>query len=171
MINICKSSQSILKEINPWIFTERTDAEAEAPILWPPDAKNWLIRKDPDAGKDLRQEEKEMTEDEMIGWHHWLHGHEFEQALGVDDGQGSLACYSPWGRKESDMTELLNWYWLMLYAMCVCIYMCVYVSLYGEDPLEEGTAAHSNHISLSVQSCLTHCNLMNCTTAGFPVHH
>ena len=92
-----------------WIFIGKTDAEAETPILWPPDAKNGLIGKDPDAGKDWRQEKKGTTEDEMIGWHHQLDGHEFEQALGVGDGQGSLACCSPWGRKESDMTEWLNW--------------------------------------------------------------
>ena len=102
-----------IKPVNPkgsqsWIFTGRTDAEAEAPILWPPDVKNWLTGKDPDAGKDWRQEEKGMTEDEMVGWHHWLNGHEFEQALGVGDGQGSLACYSPWGHKELDMTEQLK---------------------------------------------------------------
>ena len=77
-------------------------------ILWPPDVKKWLIGKDPDAGKDWRQE-KETTEDEMVGWHRQLNGHEFEQALGVGDGQGSLACCSPWGRKESDTTERLNW--------------------------------------------------------------
>ena len=92
-----------------WIFIGRTDAEAVAPILWPPDVKNWLIWKDPDAGKDWRQKEKGMTEDEMVGWYHWLDGHEFEQAPGVGDGQGSLACCSPWGHKESDMTERLNW--------------------------------------------------------------
>ena len=92
-----------------WIFIGRTDAEAEAPILWPPDAENWLIGKDPDAGKDRRQEEKGTTEDEMVGWHHWLDGHEFEQALGVGDGQGSLVCCSPRGRKESDTTELIDW--------------------------------------------------------------
>ena len=92
-----------------WIFIGRTDAEAEAPILWPPDAENWLIGKDPDAGKDRRQEEKGTTEDEMVGWHHWLDGHEFEQALGVGDGQGSLVCCSPRGRKESDTTELIAW--------------------------------------------------------------
>ena len=86
-----------------------TDAEAETPIFWPPDVKNWLIGKDPDAGKDWGQEEKGTTEDEMVGWHHRPDGHEFEQALGVGDGQGSLACYSPWGCKESDMTEWLNW--------------------------------------------------------------
>ena len=102
-----------IKQVNPkgnqsWIFIGRTDAEVEAPILWPPDAKSQLIRKDPDAGKDWRQEDKRATEDAMVGWHHQLNGHEFEQALGVGDGQGGLACYSPWGCKESDMTEL-NW--------------------------------------------------------------
>ena len=90
------------------LFTGRTDAEAEAPIFWPPDAKTWLIRKDFDAGKDWRQEEKEMTEDEMVGWHHWLNGREFEQAPGGGEGQGSQECYSPWVRKESDTTEWLN---------------------------------------------------------------
>ena len=79
------------------------------PILWPPDAKNWLLGKDPDAGKDWRQEEKGTTEDEMVGWHHRLNGHEFEEAPGVGDGQGSLACCSPWGCKEVDMTERVNW--------------------------------------------------------------
>ena len=101
-----------IKQVNPkgnqsWIFME-TDAETEIPILWPPDAKNWLIGKDPDAGKDWRQE-KGATEDEMVGWHHLLDGHEFEQAPGIGDGQGSLVCYSPQGRKEPDMTEQLNW--------------------------------------------------------------
>ena len=86
----------------PWIFIGRTDTEAEAPILWPPDVKRWLTGKDPDAGKGWGQEEKGTTEDEMIGWHHQLYGHEFEQALG--DGQESLACCSPWGRKESNTT-------------------------------------------------------------------
>ena len=85
------------------------DAEAEVLILWPSDAKNRLIGKDPDAGKDWRQEEKGTSEDKMVGWHHWLNGHEFEQALGVGDGQQSLVCFSPWGCKESDMTEQLNW--------------------------------------------------------------
>ena len=92
---------------HPWIFFGRTDAEAETPILGPPDAKNWLTGKDPDAGKDWRQE-KGTTEDEMVGWHHWLKGREFEQALGDGDRQGSLACCSPWSRKESDRTERLN---------------------------------------------------------------
>jgi len=106
----CKEIKQVNSKGNqPWIFIGRTDAEAEAPILWPPDVKNWLIRKDPDAGKDWRQEEKGTTEDEMVGWHHCLYGHEFERALGVGDGQGSPVCCSPWGRKESDTTEWLNW--------------------------------------------------------------
>ena len=92
-----------------WIFIGRTDAEAETLILWPTDAKNWFIGKDPDAWKDWRQEEKGTTEDKMVGWHHWLDGHEFEQAPGVGDGQGSLVCYNPCGHKESDTTKLLNW--------------------------------------------------------------
>ena len=92
----------------PWIFIGRTDAEA--PILWPPDSKSWLSGKDPDAGKDWRWEEKGMTEDEMVGWHHLLNRHEFEQASGDGDGQGNLVCCSPRGRKESDTTERLNNY-------------------------------------------------------------
>ena len=100
-----KEIQPVNPEVNQtWTFIWRSDAEAEAPILLPPDAKNWLIGKDPDAGKDWRQKEKGMTEDEMVGWHHQLDGHEFEQALGAGEGQGSLAFCSPWGRNESDMT-------------------------------------------------------------------
>jgi len=111
----CKEFQPVHPKGNQsWIFIGRTDAEAETPILWPPDAKNWLIWKDPDAGKDWRQEEKGTTEDEMVGWHHQRNGHEFEQVLGVDDGQGSLACCSPWGHKESDRTERLNW--ILIYS-------------------------------------------------------
>ena len=90
-----------------WIFIGRTDSEA--PILWSPDVKGWLIRTDPDAGKDWRREEKGMMEGEMVGWHHQCNGHKFGQALGVGDGQGSLACCSPWGHKQSDMTEWMNW--------------------------------------------------------------
>ena len=107
-----RSNQSILKERNQsWIFIGRTDAEAEAP----PDVKNWLIWEDSDAGKDWRLEEKGMTEDEMVGWHHWPNGHEFEQAPGVCSEQGSLVCCSPWVCKELNMTEWLdltelNWY-------------------------------------------------------------
>ena len=109
-----------LQGVNPkknqsWIFTGRTDADSEALILWQPDAKNWLIGKDPDAGKDWRQEKRGMTEDEMGGWHHWLDGHEFEQAPGMGDGQGNLAYCSPWGHKELETTEL-NWYTYLLFS-------------------------------------------------------
>ena len=92
----------------PWIFIVKTDAEAEAPILWPPGVKNWLTGKDPEAGKDWRQREKGMTGDEMVGWLHRFNGHEFEWTPGVGDGQGSLACCSLWGFKEFDTTEQLN---------------------------------------------------------------
>ena len=99
-----------IKPVNPkgnqsWIFIGRTDAVAETLNLWPPDAKNWLIWKDPDAGKDQRQEEKGTTEDEMVGWHHQLNGHESDQALGVGDGQGSLEYFSPWGLKWWGLNE------------------------------------------------------------------
>ena len=104
------------KEIRPvhfeenqcWIFFGRTDAEAEAPILWPPDVNNWLNGKDPIAEKDWRQKEKKVTGAEMVGWYHWLNGHEFEQALGDGEGQRSLACYDPCGLEESDMPWWLN---------------------------------------------------------------
>ena len=99
----CKEIQPVYPKGNqPWIFIGRTDAEAL--ILWPPDANSQLIVKAPDAGKDWGQEEKGMTEDEMVGWHHWLNGRESEQTLGDSEGRGNLACCSPWGRKESDMT-------------------------------------------------------------------
>ena len=117
---VLKTLESLLdckeiKAVNPkgnrsWIFIGRTDAEAETPILWLPDAKNWLIWKDPDAGKDWRREEKGITEDEMVGWHYQLDGHEFEQAQGVGDGQGGLTCCSPWGRRVGHDWEIeLNW--------------------------------------------------------------
>ena len=88
-----------------WIFTRRTDAEAKVPIRWLSDAQSWIIKKNPDAGKDWRQEDKRTTEDEMVGWHHWLNGHEFEQAPGDGEGQGSLACCSQWSHKELAMTQ------------------------------------------------------------------
>ena len=90
------------KENQPWIFIGRTDAEAQT--LWPPDVKIWFIGKDSDAGKDLKQEEKGVTDDEMVGWHHRLNGREFEQTLQDSEGQGSLVCCSPWECKESDTT-------------------------------------------------------------------
>ena len=96
----CKEIQPVNRRGNQsWIFMGRTDVEAKTPIVWLPDVKNWVIGKDPDAGKDWRQEEKGMTEDKMVGWHHRLNGHEFEQALGDAEGKGSLVCCSPWGHR------------------------------------------------------------------------
>ena len=142
------------KEINPvnpkgnqsWIFIGR--AEAESPILWLPGVKNWL-RKDPDAGKDWRQEEKGTTDDEMVGWHHWLDGHEFEQALGVGDGQGSLGCCSPWGCKELATTERLNW--IELNWIFSCSHYSVFVT---KTPAYPGSLlAASAQSELSEISC------------------
>ena len=106
----CKEIQPVNpKGYQSWIFIGRTHAEAETLILWPPDAKHWFIGRDPDAGKDWSWEKKVTTEDEMVGWHHRLNGHEFGWTPGVGDGQGGLACCSPWGCKEWDTTEWLNW--------------------------------------------------------------
>ena len=106
----CKETQPVHpKGDQSWVFIGRTDVEAETPILWPPAAKIWLIWKDLNAAEDWRQGEKGTTEDEMVGWHQQLDGHGFGWTPGVGDGQGGLACYSPWGRKESDTTERLNW--------------------------------------------------------------
>ena len=117
-----RSNQSILKEINPEYSLEELMLKLKLQyfghLMWKTDTG-----KDPDAGKDWRQEEEETTEDDMVGWHHWFDGHEFEQALEVGDGQGSLLCYSPWGCKELDMTEQLNWTRLP-------VGLCVYVSFY-----------------------------------------
>ena len=111
----CKEIQPVHpKGDQSWGFIGRTYIEAETPILWPPDAKSWLIGKNPDAGKYWGQEEG-MTEDEMVGWHHWLDGHESEWTPGVGDGQGGLACCDSWGRKESDTTEQLIWSDLIWY--------------------------------------------------------
>ena len=105
----CKEIRAVYpKGDQSWTFIGRIDVEAETLALWPPDVKNWLIWKDPDAGNDWRQEEKGMTEGEMVGWHHWLNGHEFKQSPRDGEGQGSLACCSPWGHKKSDSTEWLN---------------------------------------------------------------
>ena len=114
-----KSLENLLhcKEIQPvhpkgdqsWVFIGRTDVETETPILWPPDVKSWLILKDPDAGKDWGQEKKGTTEDEMVGWHHRLNGLGFGWTPGVGDGQGNLACFGSWGRKEWGRTRLSNW--------------------------------------------------------------
>ena len=113
----CKEIQAVHpKGDQSWVFIGRTDVGAETPILWPCDAKSWLIRKDPDAGKDWGQEEKGMTEDEMVGWHHRLCGHGFGWTLGVGDGHGGLACCSSWGRKGSDTSERLDW--TELFSQC-----------------------------------------------------
>ena len=102
----CKEIQPVHPKGNQfWVFIRRTDVEAETPIFWPPDAKSWLSGKDPDVGKDWRQEDKGMTEDGMVVWHHQLNGYDFEQTLGDSEGQGRLACYSSRGCKEWDMTE------------------------------------------------------------------
>ena len=117
----CKEIQPVHPKGDPaWVFIGRTDVEAETPILWPPDVKSWLIGKDPDAGRDWGQEEKGMTEDEMVGWHHRLNGHGFGWTPGVGDGQGGLACCGSWGHKELDRTERLNWTEVIDYRL-VCL--------------------------------------------------
>ena len=106
----CKEIQPVHPKGNQsWVFIGRSDVDAETPILWPPDVKSWLIWKDPDAGKHWWQEEKGMIEDEMVGWHHWLNGHEFVWTPGAGDGQGGLVCCSSWHPKDTDTTEWLNW--------------------------------------------------------------
>ena len=128
------------------IFIGRTDAEAETPILWPPDVKNWLTGKDPDAGKHWGQEEKGPTGNEMAGWHHQLYGHDFEQASGVGDGQGSLVCCSSWGHKELDTTEWLNWTELdiLLVQSLSCVWLFV----------TPWTKAHQDSLSFSISLSL-----------------
>ena len=120
------------KDINPvhpkgdqsWVFIGRTDVEAETPILWPPHAKSWLIRKDPDAGRDWGQEQKGTTEDEMVGWHHQLNRHGFGWTLGVGDGQGGLMCCNFMGSQELDMTKQLNWTDAVLFLLLNYLRMC-----------------------------------------------
>ena len=108
----CKEIQPVHpKRDQSWVFIGRTDAEAETPIIWPTDAKSLLIWKDPDVGKDWLRKKKGTTEGEMVGWHHWLNGHEFGWTLGVGDRQGGRECCSSWGHKEWDTTERLNWKW------------------------------------------------------------
>ena len=116
-----RSNQSILQEISPEHSLERLMLKLKFQYFWPPDAKNWLLGKDPDSWKDWRQEEKGMTEGNMVGWHHWLNGREFEQAPGVGDGEGNLACCSPRGRKESDTTEWLNCYNIDMSYIHICL--------------------------------------------------
>ena len=129
-----------IKPVNPKgnqsrVFIGRTDVEAETLILWPPDAKSWFIWKDPDAGKDWRQE-KGMTEDEMVGWHHQLSGHEFEQTPKVGDGQGDLACCSPWGCKELDMTEWTELKWFFKLRWLTCKHQGFFCPVWNKSNLE-----------------------------------
>ena len=121
----CKEIQPVhSKGDQSWVFFGRNDAKAETPVLWPPHEKSWLIGKVSDAERDWGKKEKGTTEDEMAGWYHWLDGHESEWTTGVGDGQGGLVCGNSWGRKESDMTERLNWTelnWIPLYILCLNI--------------------------------------------------
>ena len=139
----CKEIQPVDPKGNQfWIFIGRSDAEAETPILWSPDVKNWLIGKGPDAGKDRRQEEKGTTEDEMDGWHHWLNGHAFEQALGVGEGQGSLACYGPWVVKSQ--TQLSNWTdWQSSYSLYPKSILLLYLALWQPYYFQRFQASYS----------------------------
>ena len=126
-----RSNQSILEKISPEYSLEGLMLKLKLANTLATDVKNWLIGKGPDAGKDWRWEEKGMTEDEMVGWHHQLDGHEFEQSLGVVDGQGSLACCSPWGCKESDTTERLNWIENAVYKHFHCLHNnCLLFAIY-----------------------------------------
>ena len=122
----CKEIQPVHPTDQSWVFIGRTATEAEALILWPPDVKSLLFRKDSDAGKDRRQEEKGMSEDEMVGWHHWPDGHEFEQTPGDGVGWGSLACCSPWGPIELDIMERLNNNILLLHLIIICLSLLEY---------------------------------------------
>ena len=161
------------KEIQPvhpkgdqsWMFIGRTDADAESPILWSPDRKSWFIWKDPDAGKDWRWEEKGMTEDEMVGWHHWLNRHEFEWTPGVGDGQGGLACCCPWGCKELDTNERLNWTEPRSQNLChqcqASVKLQLALHLLLVIILQFYNLAPPLPSSLSNSSCLfTHCGLL-----------
>ena len=133
-----------------WVFLGRTDAEAEAPILWPPHAKSWLIGKDPDAGRDSGQEEKGTTEDEMAGWHHQLNGHQFGWTLGVGDGQGGLACCDSWGRKELDMTGWLNWTEMIHTHIHIYIHIHIHIPLLNFLPIGRGFKGWFTIIFLSL---------------------
>ena len=124
----CKEIQPVHPKWNQsWIFIGKTHAEAETPILWPHDGKNWLLWQGYDAGKDWRQEEKGMIEDEMVEWHHQHDGHEFEQAPGAGDGQGSLECCSPWGHNKLDVTEWQNWTEKSQKLRCISIWSVIYI--------------------------------------------
>ena len=155
-----RSNQSIIKEIQ-WMFIGKTDAEAEAPILWPPDSESCLIWKDPDAGKDWGQKEWGMTEDEMVRWHHGHNGHGFGWTPGVCDGQGGLACCYSWGHKELDMTEWLNWTEVISYEiLCICRDSVSSMKL-GSTNTVIGFFAHYFFPNCLNDRCLVHIHLMN----------
>ena len=131
------------KQNQPWLFIGRTDAKAKAPVLWPPDGKNWLTGKDPDAGKDWRQGEKGLTENDTVGWHHWFGGHESEQTPGDGEVQKSLECFSPWSGKGSDMTEWLknNWTWRYSILQTDCLH-CLWSHITLLEPNEVSDTNH-----------------------------
>ena len=150
----CKEVQPVHpKEDQSWVFIGRNDTEAETPVLWPPHAKSCLIGKDSDAGRDWGQEEKWMTEDEMVGWHHRLNGHEFEWTSGVGDGQGGLACWDSRGHKESDTTEQLNWTDAYLFIINMCV--IIHVQLLKSTIRLETTYVHQlDIVTLPLQSLI-----------------
>ena len=155
-----------IKPVNPkgnqsWIFTARTEAEAEALILWPSDTKSWLIRKDPDAGRDWGQAEKGMTEDEMAGWHHWLNGHGFGWTPGVGDRQGGLACYSLWGRKESDTIEGLNNSNKSKWSKGSHIIQAEWTVLWHTQTKREITVEKNNHLLTTLSEIIPLCILFS----------
>ena len=159
----CKEIQPVHSEGDqPWDFFGRNAAKAETPVLWPPQAKSWLIGKDSDAGRDWGQEEKGTTEDEMAGWHHWLGGRESGWTPGVGDGQGGLACCDSWGRKESDMTEWLDWTELNWYSCAIYLpvqfnYACVRLSGWLTcNPREKPLSTRLQCFYLWFQSCKLH---------------
>jgi len=174
----CKKIKPVNAKGNQsWIFIGRTDAEAEAPLLWPPDAKSRLIRKDPDAGKDSK-EEKGTTEDEMVGWHHQLNLHESEQSLGVDDGQGGLVCCSPWvAESRTWLTKWLHFHWYM----CMCVTLIPHIHIHTHAHIYHFLFIHSSingHLGsfhvLKVYSVTqahpTLCDLKDCNPPDSSVH-
>ena len=134
------------KENQSWIFIGKIDAEAEATILWLPDANSWLTGKDPDAGKDWGQKKKGMTEDEMVGWYHWLNGHEFEQGLGVGDEQGNLACHSPWGWENARHNCATELNWLSLHSLLFWVAVQLF---WSTDTLEYLSTPYNMHMKYS----------------------
>ena len=148
------------KANQPWIFIGRTDAQAEASVLWPLDVKNWLTGKDPDAGKDWRLEEKGTTGHKMVGWHHRLHWHESKQAPGVGNGQGGLACFSLWGHKESDTTEWLNW--TLSKDETLLYYYCHYIHFVdGKTEAWKGKTIWKVFCKLPITPCMSLSQLIN----------